>query len=74
MHIQGTITYETLSGGFWGIISDEGRRFRPIDGIPEEFQHSGLKVKAEVEPADTFSIFMWGTEVKLIRIERAEGD
>ena len=72
MEIKGSITFETVSGGFWGIISEDGRRFRPVEGIPQAFQQSGLAIRATVEPADTFSIYMWGKEVHLIAIAHAE--
>ncbi|MEM7035582.1 MAG: hypothetical protein AAF570_01310 [Bacteroidota bacterium] len=74
MDITGHITYQPLSGGFWGIVAEDGRRFRPVEGVPEEFRKAGMSVKAKVEPADTFSIYMWGTEVHLLEIYAADGD
>lgn len=69
MEIKGTITYEALSGGFWGIVAEDGRKFRPVDGLPEKFREKGLQVAVRIRPSDRFSIFMWGMEVHLDYIE-----
>ena len=77
MKIIGTVTFEDISGGFWGIIGDNGRKFRPVKGLAEGFQQVGLRVKVEAELADGFSIFMWGTEIEVRHIailKAAESD
>ncbi|MEM0997381.1 MAG: hypothetical protein AAGN35_09895 [Bacteroidota bacterium] len=63
--ITGKITHQTTEGGFWGIISDDGQRYRPVEGIPQVFQKVGLQVQAEIEPYAGFSVFMWGENVHL---------
>ncbi|MEM7372150.1 MAG: hypothetical protein AAF587_26265 [Bacteroidota bacterium] len=70
MKITGTITYVDLSGGFWGIEGDDGQKYTPNEHLPETFQQEGLKVKAEVTPANGFGIFMWGQQVNVIKIEQ----
>lgn len=66
--INGTVTWVKLSGGFWGIVSADGKRYRSVDALPVQFQHEGMRVKAKVRPSDGFSIFMWGQEVHVLSI------
>lgn len=70
MMITGTITYVDLSGGFWGIEGDDGQKYTPNDQLPDTFHQEGLKVKAELRPANGFGIFMWGQQVNVIKIEQ----
>jgi hypothetical protein len=70
MKIKGTITHVPLSGGFWGIEADNGRRFRPVKPLEAAFQEQGLQITAEVEPSEGFSIFMWGTDVEVKSIHK----
>jgi hypothetical protein len=67
--LTGTVTHIDLSGGFWGIIGSEGQRFRPVEGLPAEFQQEGMQVKVKAKPASGISIFMWGQEIHLLDIQ-----
>lgn len=71
MKIKGTVVYEDLEGGIWGIRSDEGRNFLPVDGLPRRFRKQGCKVVADVEPSDAVSMMMWGHAVHLRSIKDA---
>jgi hypothetical protein len=68
MQIQGKITYVDLAGGFWGIETAAGHRFEPSQPLPEVFRREGLRVEAEVEEEGLFSIYMWGSPARVIRI------
>ncbi|MDG5816123.1 hypothetical protein QA601_13600 [Chitinispirillales bacterium ANBcel5] len=69
---SGTITYIDLEGGFYGIITEEGERYRPIN-LPEEFREDGLKVTFSGSVAeDVVGIHMWGKPFEIDHIERAE--
>ena len=68
MKIKGIVTHVPLSGGFWGIEADNGRKFRPVAPLDAQFQVEGLQVSAVVEPSHAFSIFMWGTDVEVLSI------
>ena len=70
MKIKGLMTHVPLSGGFWGIIASSGRRFRPIHPLTEEFQAEGMEVEATVKESIGFSIFMWGTDVEVKKIQK----
>ncbi|MEM9983812.1 MAG: hypothetical protein AAF804_01835 [Bacteroidota bacterium] len=69
MKVEGTIRFIDLSGGFWGIESDDGRKFAPIDDIPSSFRKDGLRVKTTLEPSQVFSIMMWGEPVEVKSIQ-----
>lgn len=63
MTIKGTVQYHDLSGGFWGIVEEEGTCWKPIK-MPKKLQIEGLKVQIEAEEAKNgMSIFMWGTNI-----------
>ncbi len=70
MKIKGIVTHVPLSGGFWGIEADNGRKFRPVKPLEPAFQVQGIRVSAEVEPSTGFSIFMWGTDVEVLTIRK----
>ncbi len=72
MKIKGTMTHVPLSGGFWGIEAENGRRFRPVGPVSEEFLIQGLPVEAKVKESKGFSIFMWGTDVEVLSIQKLE--
>lgn len=65
MKIKGTVKYQSLSGGFWGIIDADGNKWKPQE-MPKALQKEGLKVEVEAEKAGGgISIFMWGTTIKI---------
>ena len=70
MKVTGTVTYVDLSGGFWGIVSDDGQQLNPLGGIPASLQKEGLRVQADCSPSSDFSIFMWGTNINIKKIEK----
>jgi hypothetical protein len=70
MKISGQITYQDIEGGFWGIISEAGDKFVPIDGLPDSIRIDGLSVDAEIEPVQMFGTAMWGRHVRVISIGR----
>lgn len=65
MTIQGTVVYNDFEGGFWGIVGDDGTKYRPVDGLPDAVKTDGLRVEATVEPTNTLSFAMWGRSVRL---------
>lgn len=70
MQITGKIIYVNLSGGFWGIKGDDGNDYAPVGKIPASFQEEGLRIKAQMTPDTSFSIFMWGQNVKIQNLEK----
>lgn len=64
--IKGLVAWQNLGPGFWGLIADDGGKWRPVS-MPAKFQKEGLRVSLEVrEVEDEVSIFMWGTPVKIL--------
>jgi len=69
MEATGNIVFVDLSGGFWGIESDDGNKYMPLDGVPKRFQEKGKRVKITFEPSDALSIYMWGQNINLSDIK-----
>lgn len=64
--ITGKVVYETISGGFWGIVADNGKEYRPIE-MPNQLKSKGARVSVVVKKVDEgMSIFMWGEPVEII--------
>lgn len=65
----GTVTYVDLEGGFYGIVTDDGTRYLPLD-LPGEYRTDGMRVTVTAVPAkDTVTIQQWGTPIEITEIE-----
>lgn len=71
MKVTGTLVFEDLEGGFWGIVSSDGNRYEIENAIPSDLAKAGLKVKAKVEKTGGVSFRQWGYPVKVTSIKRA---
>ncbi|MGQ9706430.1 MAG: hypothetical protein ACUVWP_05435 [bacterium] len=66
----GTIIYNPIEGGFYGITSDDGNNYEPIN-LDDKFKVEGLKVKVKaIQKTDWVSISMWGTIIEILKIEK----
>lgn len=66
MKITGKVIYKNIAGGFWGIIDENGKEWRPVN-LPKSLQKDGKAVSIEARPAkEEMSIFMWGTAIEII--------
>jgi hypothetical protein len=65
-HIHGTVSFQHLGTGFWGIIDEHGREWRPVN-MPEQLKKAGKSVDVTVKEVDEMSIFMWGTPVEIVK-------
>lgn len=63
--ITGTVRYQNIGPGFYGIIDKKGNEWRPVN-MPEQLKYEGREVTVEVKEVDDMSIFMWGKPVKII--------
>jgi len=64
--ISGKVVYQDLSGGFWGIIGDDGKEYRPIE-MPNQLKEEGARISIVIiKMPEEVSIFMWGETVKII--------
>lgn len=60
------VAYVNLGGGFWGLIALTGEQWRPLN-FPEELKQEGLLSDFSLLPVEEdFSVFMWGTAVKIL--------
>lgn len=67
----GTVTHVELEGGFFGIVTDDGTRYLPLD-LPEEYRTDGMRVTFTAVPAeDTATIQQWGTPIEITAIDEA---
>lgn len=71
--IKGTITYQNIETGFWGIIDTAGNKWMIVN-MPEQLKYDGKKVEVSIEPIDAMSFAMWGTPAKLIAFETITPD
>ncbi|MCU0631887.1 MAG: META domain-containing protein [Methanolinea sp.] len=72
---DGRIEYVDLAGGFYGIVTRDGRSYLPRN-LPKEYQVDGMEVSftARTVP-DTLGIYMWGIPVTLMSIsKRSDGE
>ncbi len=71
MRIIGTTVFNAFEGGFWGVLGDDGKKYRPTEW-PEAWRQAGLRVVVECERSPGPSIFMWGIAVAVTTVTAAE--
>jgi inhibitor of cysteine peptidase len=65
----GTIVYNDLEGGFFGIISDDSTRYNPVN-LPEAFKRDGIRIRFSGTPDHkAASVQMWGIIYRISEIE-----
>lgn len=70
MTITGKVTYQSLSGGFWGIEGEDGGQYRP-DSMPSDLKKQGIRVRVEAEESgNAMSVFMWGKPIRIRSYEK----
>jgi hypothetical protein len=68
----GTIRFLDFEGGFYGIVSDDGGHYDPIN-LNREFQVDGLRVYFEIRVLrDVHSYHMWGEVVSILHTEKLD--
>lgn len=71
LSFKGTVKYVNIEGGFWGIVSDDGKHYEPLN-LAEEFKHEGLHVQNEAVVKDRVGTHMWGTIIEITAINKVE--
>ncbi len=67
----GTVRLLEMEGGFYGIETDAGDHYRPVN-LPESFASHGLRVRFCADPVKgLMGIQMWGVPVEILEIETA---
>ena len=64
--ITGKVVYQDFSGGFWGILGDDGKEYRPVH-MPNQLKKKGARISVLIKKVkEGVSIFMWGEPVKIV--------
>ena len=64
----GTVVYNNLEGGFYGIVTDEGTHYLPLN-LPDVFAEDNLVITfMGIVRADVATIQQWGTPLELTEI------
>lgn len=72
IRISATVSYISLEGGFWGLISEDGDNYQPVN-LGKEFRKDGLKVEVWARVIeDTADFRMWGKRIEILEIEIPE--
>lgn len=69
VNFKGTVNYITLEGGFWGIISEDGKKYDPIN-LEESFKIENMPVEVEARVINSPSVHMWGKVIEILSINR----
>lgn len=69
IYSTGEIIYLSFEGGFFGIKSDDGNYYDPIN-LPSEFAVVGLKVVFIGERLDLANLHMWGIIIRIVFIQK----
>jgi len=71
VEFSGKVVFVPVEGGFYGILSDAGKRYDPVSKLPNAFQEDGLKVRVRGEiPPTSATVHMWGAKIRIIEIRR----
>ena len=67
IEVMGTVKHIELEGGFWGIVTDKGESYDPMN-LPESLKQDGLRVHFWLKPRkDVATTRMWGTPAAVVR-------
>ena len=70
--MTGVIVYNEIEGGFYGILTDDGKKYNPIN-LDDSFKKAGLRVRFDANvKKDMVGIHMWGQYVEILKIEKIE--
>ncbi len=64
----GTIKHLDLEGGFYGIITKDGKKILPLN-LDKQFAQDGAVIEFSGEAADMMTIQQWGTPFKIKNVK-----
>jgi len=67
----GTVHYIPLEGGFWGLVTGDGKKYDPLN-LAEEYRQEGLAVQVEARVRNRAGIHMWGAMIEIVDIRRLD--
>ncbi len=65
LSIEGTVVFQQLSTGMWGIEGKDGQNYLPIN-MPDQLKIEGASIRVVVRESHMDSVFMWGTPVEIL--------
>jgi hypothetical protein len=65
---RGRVQFLNLEGGFYGIITDSGKKILPMN-MAKEFAQNGAVVRIKGKVKDVMTIQQWGTPFTITEIE-----
>ncbi len=69
----GTVVYQDLEGGFFGIVTDTGEKLLPTN-LPGQYEVDGLRISGTaIVQTDMVSMNMWGTLVSVENVSPLNG-
>ncbi len=70
---EGNVIYSDIEGGFYGIITDSGDKFLPVN-LPESYKINNLSVHGVASlDTESVSIQMWGKMITIDSIDPTNG-
>lgn len=69
---HGRIVHNDFEGGFYGIVTREGKRLDPLQ-LPQELKRKGLRVRGRYRLKEGIATtHMWGIPVDILEIETVQ--
>ena len=70
----GTILFQDLEGGFYGLVADDGAKYDPLN-LDEAFHQDSLRVRFRARRrTGVMTIRMWGQPVDILEMTRLENE
>jgi len=69
VNFKGTVHFVAIEGGFWGIVSEDGKNYDPAN-LGQEFKQEGLPVQITATITNRPNIHMWGTSIEITAIAK----
>ena len=66
--VTGTVVYNDIEMGFWGIEADDGNKWLPIN-MPNQLKVDGTRVEVSIMKVSALSFVMWGQPCQITRFE-----
>jgi len=67
-NLEGKVVYLAMEGGFYGIVSNDGRKYLATN-LPQMLQQANLMLRGKaVLQANTLGIHQWGEYIQLLDI------
>ncbi|PKL82527.1 MAG: hypothetical protein CVV24_09645 [Ignavibacteriae bacterium HGW-Ignavibacteriae-3] len=68
-YTSGTVKFQSIEGGFYGIVTDDNKYLDPLN-LSKEFQINGMRILFKyIEKKEMASFHMWGTIVQITDIK-----